>query len=170
MVNKDVPVVEANSRELRAITHIAVLDNSFEQDGQYLEKRLRSVPDLYRQYRIAKAAMSKALSGLYDTLPLSSLLRLQKTCANSEVLVRPKTTLAVQNDSLIVLQKDMTTLINAAMSAQCAVCLKVGKETKKCELRKCLLNIVPPEEIDNTFMCEYAKVASESELGNYLND
>ena len=152
----DIPRTQANSRELRTIEMIAALERRIDGDGGLLEERLRSVPDLYRQYRIAQSAMSKVVDGLYDTLPLNTLLRLQRQNQNSEVVIRPTSVSSSSLDTKIVLEKDLRALVEAARISYCSMCINTGSELKECQLRKVLMSIAPPEELGKGYLCEYA--------------
>ena len=105
--------MEANARELRAIEYIGALDARLTLNEKYLEPRLRSVPDLYRQYRIAKVATEKVIDGLYSTMDQKSLLYLRRVSENSELIFRPKSVLNDATDSQVVLKKDLLTLEGA---------------------------------------------------------
>ena len=167
-MSDEVKRTEANSREIRAIEYAAGLDMQLPSDGGYLKERLKSVPDLWRQYRIAKVAIDKVVEGLYETLPTKTLLRLNRLCTQGEIIFRPKSTLNKSTDTQIVLDKDLKVLINAAMGSKCAFCVKTGKESRKCELRNALMNIVPPDYIDNGLLCDYAVVAANCDLEDYI--
>lgn len=152
----DIQRVEATSRELHAIEYIAGLEKRFEEGEKYLEKRLRLVPDLYRQFRITKTALGKTLDGLYKTLDIRALKHMLKMCDNSEVIFRPRSVLNNSTDAQVVLTKDLKTIISAAVGYHCTLCLKSGKEVKKCELRKALMNIAPLTELETGDLCGYA--------------
>lgn len=160
---------DANSREVRAIELIAGLDARLNNDEKYIEERLRSVPGLWRKYRIAKAFTERVIDGLYATLTPRVLLRLQRLCTNGEIVFRPRSPLNASTDTHIVLESDLKKLVNTAMCAECAMCLKCGSEIKNCELRKTLVNVAPPSKIaEGSSLCEYSSVAVNSEYGDYI--
>lgn len=169
MENKPIRKTEANSREIHAIEFIAGLDNRLAKDGKYLENRLRSVPDLWRQYRIAKTATEKVIDGLYETLEPKVLARLTRLCTFGEVYFRYESPVNKATDAQLVLDKDIDVLVNTAMSSTCAFCMKTGTEIKECELRRSLMNIAPPTVLfEGSSLCEYAAVAHDNELGDYI--
>lgn len=152
---------DPTSRETRSIEMIAVLDARLGNDRPYLEKRLRSVPDLYRQWRIAETAVCKIVDGIYDTLPEKTLMRIRKIFNNGEVIVRPKGGLTKDNDTAIVLAEDLRLLAETARKSECAICMKSGKDIKRCKLRESLMRVSPPKEVldENSSLCEYATIA-----------
>ena len=153
--------MDHNSRELHAIEYIAALDRRLADSKKPLEKRLRSVPDLWRQYRIAETAVSKTLDGLYSTMTLSGLDHMLRVCEKSEVILRPKSVLNASLDSQVIRTKDLVILIQAALNSHCSMCMNTGFEIKQCELRKALMNVAPLVEVDpNTSLCGYAKAVN----------
>lgn len=146
------------SRETRSIEMIAVLDARLANDRPYLEDRLRSVPDLYRQWRIAETAVCKVVDGLYETLDEKTLMRIRKIYNNGEVIVRPKGSLTKDSDTAIVLAEDLKTLVDTVTSSECGMCLKDGKNIKRCKVREALMRLTPPVKVfdENASLCEYA--------------
>ena len=147
---------EMSSRELHAAEYIASLDLRLYDGERHLEKRLRSVPDLWRQYRIARSAIEKVIDGLYDTMPLHTLAHFKAVSTNIEVILRPKSVLNNSTNSQVVLNKDIITLVNHCIESECSMCLKTKGEIKKCKLRKALMNIAPVTDVGFSSLCEYA--------------
>jgi hypothetical protein len=155
-VVNEFPRTSPDSRELKAIELIAALDNTLIVNEKHLEKRLQVVPELFEQYQNAKESISNVVVGLYETIPCETLLRLHKRNEKIEVVVRPISVLNKSTDVSVVLEEDLKTLVDFARSGHCELCIKTGVEAKKCPLRKNLLSIYPPEEIKNSYTCEYA--------------
>ena len=153
--------MEANARELRAIEYIGALDARLTLNEKYLEPRLRSVPDLYRQYRIAKVATEKVIDGLYSTMDQKSLLYLRRVCENSELIFRPKSVLNDATDTQVVLTKDLLTLVGAVADSCCSLCIRTGREIKNCQIRKALMNIAPLNNITDSALCEYTDASKD---------
>lgn len=152
---------ETSSREFRAIELLAVLDSTLDRNGGYLEARLRSVPDLYRKYRVAQSALTDVVNGLYDTMPVNNLHRMQRASKQCEVAIRPISKINNSTDTTFMLDRDLLTLINCAVDGRCAVCLKSCREIKDCELRRALTNTIPLDEPEDGFICGYAKMAAK---------
>ena len=159
----DIRRSEASSRELHAVEFIAGLDERLNASRGYLEKRLRSVPDCYRQYRIAETAVGKVLTGLYSTMEVSALNHMLRVSNQSEIVIRPKSVLNRSTDSQVVLTKDLITVVNAAVGDACSMCIKTGRDVKRCELRKALLNMAPLDKLDNGIYCGYSHVGCNME-------
>lgn len=163
IMNAEIKRYAPTSRETRSIEMIAVLDARLGNDRTYLEDRLRSVPDLYRQWRIAETAVCKVVDGLYETLPNETKMRIRKLYNNGEVIVRPKGSLTRDNDTAIVLAKDLELLAKTVKSSECAMCIKSGKDIKRCKIRECFMRVSPPVQVfnENSSLCEYATIANE---------
>lgn len=159
---------EVTSREMRAIEVIAGLDNRLAKDEQYLEARLKSIPDIWRTYRLAKVSIEKVIDGLYTTLPGNQLLHMRNLQTNGEIVFRSRSPLNSRTDTQIVLSNDLKYLINESMRQNCALCLKTDREIKKCQLRKVLMNVAPFAEKSKTSLCEYVNIATNHELGEYV--
>lgn len=150
--------IEHNSRELHAIEFIAALDKRLADGKKPLEKRLRSVPDLWRQYRIAETALGKTLDGLYSTMTPRGLNHMLRVCEGSEVILRPRSVLNSSLDSQVILTKDLVVILQAALNSHCSMCMNTGSEVKQCELRKALMNVAPLVEVDPySSLCGYAR-------------
>ena len=146
--------VDPSAKELRSIEFIAALDNVLDTSRGHLNVRLHSVPGLYRKFRVASGFLNKVVGELYDTLPPNSLLRLQRVCSQSELILRP---VRSSNDTHIVLESDLLALVNTCKNAECAMCVKTDKEVKQCQLRRALMNIIPLEEPNKGTMCGYTR-------------
>lgn len=158
---------EVNSKELHAIEFIAALDNRLQVSEPDLEQRLRGIPDGWRQFRIAKAAVEKVLDGIYRTIPKKTLTHMDRILTFGEVVIRPKP--ATRSAEVqIVDEEALRHLINVAIAAECAICLRHGAECRACKLRKALMLIAPPAEIPADASCAYQTVAQHNELEHYI--
>lgn len=166
---RQLPVMEASSREVHFIEFIAGLDAQVHNGEAHLKERLQTIPDGWRQYRIAKSAINKVINGLYDTLPDKTLAHMTDLIARGEVIIRPKPVCKDMGNVQIVQTADLKLLINHAMAAECAMCMKEGREQKKCELRKALMCICPPTQLNrNSTLCPYIDVANACDIGHYI--
>ena len=158
---------EASSRELHAIEYIAALDKRMNDGERHLEERLKMVPDLWRQYRIARTAIDKVVEGLYKTMELRALYRLMRMSDNSELVFRPRSPLNDATDARVVLDKDLSVLVTHVLQNKCCFCLNEGKDVKNCELRKALMNIIPLSDVNDGALCGYTDAASSDSLSEY---
>lgn len=160
--------VEANAREVHALEFLAGLDCQLVASEEHLEARLKSIPDGWRKYRLARKTLEWVLDALYPTFPDKTLIHMQRLCKCGEVVIRPKPMVRMPDDVQIVPTRELKVLINKTISAECAMCLRHGKEVKRCELRKTLNLIAPPDAQRFDGNCPYRDVACSCELGEYI--
>ena len=162
-------IIEANSKETRYITYIYGLDAQLIGGEKHLEHRLRAVPDAWRQYRIAMSAVDKVVRALRVTLPDKVFVHLEQLADRGEIVIRPKPIGKQMDDVQIIGTDDLKLLINAAVGAECGMCMKDAKEQRKCKLRKTLMCVCPPVKLDReSSLCPYVDVATGSETGKYI--
>lgn len=169
MKNK-LPIVAANAREIHIIEFIAGLDVQLTDGCEILKDRLSLIPNGWRNFRLAQATVSRLMERIYETLPDKTLRHMARLCANGEVVIRPKAVIPRLDDAQIILNEDLRELVNHAMAAECAMCLKEPREQKKCRLRQALENIAPTAEIHKSGLCSYVDVAGAHSLGDYFGE
>lgn len=70
--------------------------------------------------------------------------------------------------TVVITDIKLAAICEAAICAECSMCLKDGKEIEQCMLREALLEASPPEKMQEegtTYRCEYARAASKLNLG-----
>lgn len=159
---------ELNAREIHGIEFIAGLDAQLYRFNGALESRLKSIPNGWRDYRLAMTLVAKVLDKLYDTMPAKTLLKFQRLNEIGEVVVRPKPAVRKGQYMQIVDNDDLKLLINKAIEHDCAICMRRGGEVRSCPLRRALMSICPPEELVKDGTCNYQAVAQQNELGEYI--
>ena len=162
----EIPIMECGARELHAVEFIAALDCQIAGGEKHLEARLKAVPDLWRQYRIARKAVEKVIDGIYKTVPLKTLRHMQNLCQYGEVVIKPRGPVRT-DDVQIVPTPELKMLINHVIENECAMCIKDPREQKGCKLRKAMMLIAPPEKV-NKGGCNYRDVAASCDLGEYI--
>lgn len=156
----------ASGRERAIIEYLSALDAQLIAHQDVLRERLKLIPNGWRQWRLMTATANNLLTAIYDTLPTKTLLYMQRLCTYGEVLVRLKPA-ARTPEQIVASEDDLREIINAAMAAECAVCLKDDRQAKGCKLRRALMNIVPPETF-SVQGCEYRDVAIQCDYGEYI--
>lgn len=158
-----------NSYEMDAILYLGLLDGRLKLDGETLEKRLRAIPDAWRQYRIAQTAMDKTIGYLYDSVPQSQLRHLRTTIQNSTVQIKPRG-VTPPPQSMIIGEDILRLLVTETMVANCALCLADPNEVRKCRIRKALTTITPPDTYPKGNTCPYREITLHNDLGDYCHD
>ncbi len=161
-------IMPPNGREIRVIEYLAGLDKRLIDGEQLLEARLKSIPNAWRDFRLARTKVEKVLDGIYDTLPEKTMVHMARLSAFGETIIRPKPAIKMLDDVLILMKDDVKYLINVAIAAECAVCLKDKREQKKCKLRGALSTVAYPAVVKNDGLCPYTHVAEQNEYGRYI--
>ena len=161
-------ITEANAREVHAIEFLAGLDAQLNANEQNLKERLQSIPNGWRNYRLALKMTENVIDAVYDTLPEKTIRHMARLCAVGEVIIRPKPALTKGAYSQVVDNEDLRFLINRAMEGCCAICLKNPAESKGCAMRKVLMRIAPPETLRKDGICDYRDVAARCNMGEYI--
>ena len=154
-------------KELKCVEYLVGMESRIVESGDALRERLRMVPNGWRDYRLIFSTLDRLLLKLYDTIPQKGRLYLQKLSKHGEILIRFSPA-ARSQEWLLVRDDDLAVIVNLAMAAECAICLKQGREAKKCELRKALENIAPPHDGHPAGGCGYQNVVAGEALGHYL--
>lgn len=160
---------EANAREVHIIEYMAGLHCQLANGQKILEDRLRSIPNGWRDFRLAMTTTERMLDKVYETLPAKTLKHMQRLCDLGEVVIRPKPAIKLPGDVQIVPTDDLKLLINKAMGAECGMCIKDARQQKKCSLRKAMMQIAPPDNLRKDGLCTYADVAVSNNLEEYID-
>lgn len=154
-------------KELKCVEYLVGMESRIVESGDALRERLRMVPNGWRDYRLIFSTLDRLLLKLYDTIPQKGRLYLQKLSKHGEILIRFSPA-ARSQEWLLIRDDDLAVIANLAMASECAICLKQGREAKKCELRKALENIAPPHDGHPAGGCGYQNVVAGEKLGHYL--
>jgi hypothetical protein len=145
---------ELTSKERKAVKYLAALDSSmtfFEGD---LEERLKSIPDGWRRYRVARGVLGPLMQQLYESVPLRARLFMAQAQKNEEIVIRPRA--IVEGQGLrIVPESLLSTLINISAKSECSICIKTPSEVRSCKLRRELMDVFPPSERTVPGRCPY---------------
>lgn len=162
-------VYDVNSHELHCIAFLAGLDSQLHVHEQHIEQRLKRIPGAWRDYRLALRMIEKVVDAVYATMPGKTKQRLIMLHENGEVVIRPRPASATRAYVQIVANEDMKIIANKAIENECAICMKREGEVRSCALRRALLTVCPPTQInDEGGGCPYQNVAQSHDLGHYM--
>lgn len=159
-----------NGRELAMLELLVMMHGMMHGRGtKDLEGLMRrSAPNGWVQFRQAMGILDKLLDKVYDAIPVSNLRMIDNMMRNGEVSIKLQRAGAYDDDLTIAPAKELTMVINCAMHAECAMCLKNRADIKRCELRRALDAINPPETFETT-SCPYRDVVLASDKpGEYI--
>lgn len=136
--------VEAGGNELRSIQMWAMWDAVLQFYAPTLEKRLRTIPNGWRQYRMIQTAVNKLLAQLYDTLPNSTMSRIVTQQKALEMRLLPKS--ATHKEYFVLPYDDFLELLKYVDDGSCRMCLGDKETARRCPVRRILRDQVPPME------------------------
>ena len=118
-----------------------------------LEKRLKSMPNGWRDARMIQTVLGRLIDNLSETIPPEQRISILKNLMNQEIRIGTSAVASVPDFTLVPL-KSAYILSQAAMDNQCLFCAKSVMDARKCELRKALdaFTTIDREEIDG---CRY---------------
>lgn len=156
-----------NGDEMRQLEYMMVMDGELKKHPEALKKRLAGVPNGWRQLRLINRILGDLTVRILDTMDVKNLRHLEQVCRHGEVLIRinPASRLPEQ---MMVWEDDIRLVINRAMEADCAVCLKSPAEIRGCKLRKALDHMTPAYADAPSGHCPYRDVAGGCDLGEYV--
>lgn len=157
----------ANGREMAAIDWLGVLCAMMADHEQGIKSRLNGVKNGWRDYRLALTLVSKLLGKAVAGLPAHQQRHVRNVLKTHEVMLRPAQIVKTPNDMLLIDKAAFRTIINTAMAAECAICLKSEAEIRGCKLRKALETCIMLEEYPKVG-CGYTDVVTNNELGKYI--
>ena len=134
---------------------------------QGIKSRLNGVKNGWRDYRLALTLVSKLLGKAVAGLPAHQQRHVRNVLKTHEVTLRPAQIVKTPNDMLLIDKAAFRTIINTAMAAECAICLKSEAEIRGCKLRKALETCIMLEEYPKVG-CGYTDVVTNNELGKYI--
>ena len=121
-------------REYQAIRALFGTQNSLIFAQKDLEQRLKVVPEGWRDFRLVYSVLEKLLTRLLRTVPSQKLLSMKRELKDTYCEVKVKGAVGPLDGDLlrVVPQKDLETVVNAAMQMNCFAC-------DRCDYKKCAL-------------------------------
>lgn len=159
-------IMDMNSKELHRFELIAALDVQLASGQEPLKKRLQTIPNGWRDFRMITARLGRLVSQIYETMPTNRVRYMQTLCAHGEVLVRVKPA-AKSDENLLIPVSALKVLVNHAMSGTCTMCFEGREKVKACPLRKALMEAAPPVSLE-IGECPYRYVVEQNTDKEYI--
>ena len=160
--------MDVNARELHNLEFLAGLDAQLIQGGEILKERLATIPNGWRNFRLATATTQRVLDAIYETIPDKTMRHMRRLRDCGQIVIRPRPMIKMPDDVQIVPTADLRTLINHVIEGECAMCVKDVAGQKGCELRKALMVLAPTGGVHKDGRCAYIDVVAGNELGKYI--
>ena len=159
-------ITEMNSRELHRFELIAVLDMQLHSGTELLKARLQTIPNGWRDYRMISTRLGRLVSQIYETMPTNRVRYMQTLCEYGEVLIRVRPA-AKSDENMLIPISALKVLVNHAMAGTCTMCFDGPDKVKACKLRKALMEVAPPVDL-NLGECPYRYVVEQNDEGKYI--
>lgn len=136
--------------------------------GESMKDRCAAVPGAWRDLRMLTKVSSKLLTSLNNTFPLRQQMRYSLYAQKAKCVVQIPGPIEDPNMH-IVTEKALRVIIGYLLASECSLCMKAGREVQDCELRRALIQVVPPEHYKDLYNfvrdCEYVEMAEHVLLG-----
>lgn len=151
--------IELNSAEAGQMLWLyALMNQQTKPEREEILRALAKAAGVAREYGLLKSSVKKACDSIMNALSADQQRRLIRTMKAHTVQLVSTAAYAVKSDYMCVLhQSDLDKLVTWARQWHgCDVCMKDDKAARKCELRRLLIGVTPPDE-HALHGCEYVK-------------
>lgn len=147
-------------KEMTMLEHLVLLDSRLSQYTDCMRDRLGAVEHGWRDWKLVQAKVTRLVEELYKTISKSNAKHfyLLHLYGEAHITERP---VVHQKGYTNISGDDLQTLLGIVVRNECLMCMKEGKEVKRCKLRELLLTLAPPGRVD-TWWCEYQKIAVDT--------
>lgn len=143
-----------SAREYRALRQLFGIVDMWDSQGSELRRRLKLIPNGWRDARLIMSLSVKLLTKLCETIPRERLKLIQKELDNTtcEITVRNTITKDERKAYTYVEEEALERITDKAMEVDCLLCDKRGKEARDCQLRK---------DIERLYMWGFPKIQKD---------
>lgn len=149
-----------------------VARNALVAFGPAVRERLRPLyPGCWRDMRLIEALLDKLQRQMMETMPPRRREYYQRLAGEGVHRVDFPNPVRTR-DWVLADADDLGALTEAAMTSQCAMCVMMGSEIKRCRMRSALLSLAPlktADENDRFAECEYRRIASQLVKGEEVS-
>lgn len=144
-------------REYTALRQLFGIAHLWNLKGHDLEKRLKKIPNGWRDARMIQTIAEKLLVKVLGTVPLTKLEQIKKELDNTFLEVTVKNLVSGEphgSSYTYVETKTLERVTDKAMEISCAFCQNRGKEVRDCQLRK---------DIERLYNWDFPQVGKDGE-------
>lgn len=153
-----------NGRERTAMMMaVTVLESMYHME-ETLQKRLKAGDrNGWRDFKLAMTMQQRAIAAVRATMPDKDGQWLNRIVHHAKINIALDGPLQAK-DYLLIDHKDMARIAQMSARHECSMCIRTGKEIKRCVLRSALLDCCPPPEWTTEGLCEYSCVDWERDI------
>ena len=165
--NKTMP----NRQENAMMLYLMALLNTLNRNSEAVKDRLSVFRYGWRDLRLLLRLVDKVQIMLLHTMPDKRLDYYAKIAEHGKVIVDIPGPIP-KGRHILITDKNLAAITEAAMRAECVLCMKDGKGVKGCPIRAALLEVAPPAAINEHYdwynPCEYHEPARALEHGETI--
>lgn len=134
-MDKNIPVVRANGKDIDLIFGLHAAGQELARCEKEMEKRIRAIPNGWRDLRLIHTKLDKLLDSIYLTIQpekratvnrMAPRMRFRVWCGHEVIKTAP--------NEVVITQEEMATLVSYAWGGECALC--VEQRCGQCKLGK----------------------------------
>ena len=150
-----------NRAENRFQTNLMVVLHTLLSDREKAEERLTEYgyKNVRRDIGLLIHLTNKLQEEMLSTMPDRRIGYYQRMAREAQIIVDFPGPVKTGRE-LLVDVRDLAHITEAAMRSECIMCMRDGREIRRCPLRNALLSVAPPTEISR-IGCEYRGAASQ---------
>ena len=147
--------------ENRFQTNLMVVLHTLLSDREAAERRLREYgyKNARRDIGLLIWLVSKLQDEMLSTMPERRYWYYRRMAQEAQIIVDFPGPVRKSRGLLVDVQ-DLAAMTEAAMKSECIMCMRDGREIRRCRLRDALISVAPPTEISR-IGCEYRGAASQ---------
>jgi len=165
--NKTAP----NRQENAMMLYLMALLNTLNKNSDAVKDRLSAFRYGWRDMRLLLRLVNKIQIMLLHTMPDKRLDYYAKIAEFGKITIDIPGPIP-RGRHILITDQHLAAITEAAMRAECAFCVKDGKEVQRCPIRAALLEVAPPSAIIEKFdwftSCEYQEAAKALERGETI--
>ena len=152
-----------NREENAIMLDLMMLRNSIASHSEAVRERLKAYPYGWRDMRLLWSLVNKLQNQLLNTMPDRRILYYDQMARHGKVIIDIPGPIP-KGRNILITEKRLAAITEAAMRGECALCVKDGTEAQRCPIREALLEVAPPEKVNDGQHwwagCEYWNAAS----------
>lgn len=135
MAEKQLPTIRANSKELDQIFTMFAAAQELEHAEQKMERRVRAIPNGWRNLRLCRTLLDQLVVDLVGTLQPEKIASMKRMLPRMKfkVMCGPTATRVEENEVLLPMN-ELDVLVHYAHEANCKMCLEGN--CRQCKLGK----------------------------------
>lgn len=152
-----IPISPLSGKEYDMLRHVIVAVDQLAKAPNALKKRLKTIPNGWRNFRCLEYWLGKVADDLLATVPTEKLLSFRTELQNSKLCLYTKWAPIPTDGVCQVPEKAFIQLLNTLIQNECWSCEKKNADVRHCAIRKTYLDCLhyepAPEDMPKDGSC-----------------